>query len=47
MADTLYNPPLFGMSITPSARNAQQAFALAKAADSTGLVFITIQDHRC
>jgi alkanesulfonate monooxygenase SsuD/methylene tetrahydromethanopterin reductase-like flavin-dependent oxidoreductase (luciferase family) len=45
MAETTYIPPLFGISITPSARNAQQAFALAKAADSTGLDFITIQDH--
>jgi alkanesulfonate monooxygenase SsuD/methylene tetrahydromethanopterin reductase-like flavin-dependent oxidoreductase (luciferase family) len=45
MAETAYNPPLFGMSFAPSARNAQQAFALAKAADSTGLDFITIQDH--
>lgn len=45
MAGTGYNPPLFGISITPSARNPQHAFTLAKAADSTGLDFITIQDH--
>ena len=45
MAESGHNPPLFGISITPSARNAQHAFTLAKAADSTGLDFITIQDH--
>jgi hypothetical protein len=45
MAETGYNAPLFGISFAPSARHAQQTFALAKAADSTGLDFITIQDH--
>ena len=45
MAETAYNAPLFGISITPSAKNAQHAFTLAKVADTSGLDFITIQDH--
>lgn len=45
MAETAYNPPLSGISITPTARNAQHAFTLAKVADTSGLDFITIQDH--
>ena len=45
MTDTKYNPPLFGISINPTAQNVQHAFKLAQAADSTGLDFITIQDH--
>ena len=45
MTDTQYTPPLFGISINPTAKNVQHAFKLAQVADSTGLDFITIQDH--
>ena len=45
MTDTQYNAPLFGISINPTAKNVQHAFKLAQVADSTGLDFITIQDH--
>ena len=45
MTDTQYNTPLFGISINPTAKNVQHAFKLAQAADSTGIDFITIQDH--
>lgn len=45
MVDTQYNRPLFGISIIPSAKNAQLIFKLAQLADSTGLDFVTIQDH--
>ena len=45
MTDTGYNAPLFGISINPTAKNVQQAFKLAQVADSSGLDFITIQDH--
>src|SRR3954463_9049652 len=39
------NPPLFGTSIYPSATSVQQAYSIARYADTTGLDFISIQDH--
>ena len=41
MADTQYNAPLFGISINPSAKNAQLAFTLAQLA-SVLLVLVGI-----
>jgi alkanesulfonate monooxygenase SsuD/methylene tetrahydromethanopterin reductase-like flavin-dependent oxidoreductase (luciferase family) len=37
--------PLFGVSITPSARNPERLLALARVADEAGLDLIGIQDH--
>lgn len=45
MTNTLYNPPLFGISPNPAVKNLQLIFSLAQIADTTGLDLISIQDH--
>jgi alkanesulfonate monooxygenase SsuD/methylene tetrahydromethanopterin reductase-like flavin-dependent oxidoreductase (luciferase family) len=45
MAEKQYNPPLFGLNIDPSAKNLQLAYKLAQLGDSSGMNFLSIQDH--
>jgi alkanesulfonate monooxygenase SsuD/methylene tetrahydromethanopterin reductase-like flavin-dependent oxidoreductase (luciferase family) len=45
MANTPYNPPLFGISPNPAVKNIQLTLTLSQIADTTGLDLISIQDH--
>src|SRR5947208_8639450 len=46
MADQHKRPaPLFGVSLTPSARNSEQLLHLARVADASGLDLLAVQDH--